>query len=102
MSEMRMKIEFEELPFWQNVQFVPGAYSTMPFALEWSAEGFIKQMSVQGNQRRVVRQYANPEYNFITTPPGSSAWGNRLGDAKLDLIRSFVPSLGGLSILGNL
>lgn len=99
MSEMRMKIEFEELPFWQNVQSAPGAYSTMPFALEWSEEGFIKQMPVQDNQKRVVGQYVDPEYKFITTPPGSSAWGNRLGDAKLDLIRSFVPSLEGLSIM---
>ena len=73
MFEMRMKIEFKELPLWQNVQSVPGVYSTMPFALEWAEEGFIKQIPVKENQRRVVGQYSNPAYNFITTPPGSSA-----------------------------
>lgn len=99
MPDMRMKIEFAELPFWQNVQSVPGMYSTMPFALEFSEEGFVKQMPVEDNQRRVIGQYSDPTYKFITTPPGSSAWGNRLGDEKLELIQSFNISLEELNVM---
>lgn len=99
MPDMRLKIEFAELPFWQNVQSAHGMYSTMPFALEFSEEGFIKQMPVEDNQRRVVGQYSDPKYKFITTPPGSSAWGNRLGDEKLELIQSFNTSLEELNVM---
>lgn len=49
--------------------------------------------------RPVVDRYDSPAYTFITTPPGASEWGNRLGDERFRALAGVVGDLSGKTVL---
>lgn len=94
------------LPFWQGVQSEPNRFPSFPLNLRVHADGYVAQSEIDGNMAAVIANYSNPEYNFITPPPGTSSWGTELGDGKLIKLIDFSGSLNGLRVLeiggGNL
>lgn len=90
-------LHFDNLPIWKGVTLRPGLPATAPFSLFLQREGFAKQDEklISGFEQI----YAHDEYSFITPPPGSSAWANKLGRRYIDFILEEVPDLEGKSVL---
>lgn len=86
-----------ELPLWKGVQAAP-AFEALPFALRVD-RGIIRLDSSLVDTARIVSQYADPEYAFISTPPGCSSWGNRLGDWYVGELARAVGDLAGKTVL---
>lgn len=99
MSNINVKIHFKSLPLWKGVQNSPGVKETLPFSLGWDQRGFICQTTPKKIQQKVIEAYASDEYAFITQPPGSSVWANRLGDGYISFIKRTTGSLKGKTIL---
>ena len=99
-------LTWRKLPFWQGLQNEPGNLRQYPFGLTVQSDGLLTQTSGEGAIKEAVANYANPEYGFITPPPGTSNWGTELGESKLRTLEKFVGRLDGLRILeiggGNL
>ncbi len=96
---VELKLSFDKLPVWRNVQNIPGRLELMEFDLGWDEKGFIRQTTPPDVQERICRMYADEKYNFITQPPGSSTWANRLGDEKIAFINSVYGDPKGKTIL---
>ena len=47
----------------------------------------------------IVENYGNPDYSFITTPPGYSEWGTYLGRQQIGYMDTMLPQLEGKSVL---
>lgn len=99
-------LSWSRLPFWQGVQSDLNQFPSFPLNLRVHADGYVAQSEIDGNMAAVIANYSNPEYNFITPPPGTSSWGTELGDGKLKKLINFSGSLNGLRVLeiggGNL
>lgn len=87
------------LPLWRGVQASPGIAKAFPFRLGWDRSGFIRQTTPGNVRDQVVAEYADPNYQYMTTPPGGSAWANRLGDKYVAAIRDLAGVLRGKRIL---
>ncbi len=87
------------LPLWQGVRKWPGEAVRLPFALGLDPAGFVRQTTDPSVIGKVVAAYASDDYAFITPPPGTSAWGTRLGEAKLAKLESLLGSVAGKRIL---
>jgi SAM-dependent methyltransferase len=85
------------LPVWRGAQTGP-ALQVAPFAFERNKFGVIrlKQSNVL---EEVVEAYGHDDYHFITSPPGSSDWGNRLAQKSLDGVNALCGSIAGLDVL---
>ena len=99
-------LSWSGLPFWQGPQETPGIPKHYPFNLTVHPDGYVAQTDAGGKMAEVVANYADPNYGFITAPPGTSNWGTELGEGKRRTLERFVGGLDGLSILeiggGNL
>lgn len=87
------------LPLWRGPQEAPGVDRAFPFQLGWDRHGYIRQTTPRSVRDEVIAEYANPAYRYMTTPPGGSAWANRLGDKYIDAIRDLVGEMKGMRIL---
>ncbi len=90
---------FGDLPLWRGIQKQPGTIQALPFSLCWDERGFLRQSSDERVRQAVLDAYASEHYQFITPPPGTSAWANRLGDQKLKAVLNFLGPLDGLRVL---
>jgi len=95
---MGRAISFEKMPVWQGVQNEPGIKATSGFSLYWDKRGFISQ-DLRSGFNGLNEDYASDQYNFITVPPGTSEWANRLGQENIDFVISNYGTLSGKSIL---
>lgn len=77
-------MNFQSLPLWQGVRPSPGGITDFAFSLGVDDSGIIGQTMEESVRRRVVEAYAHSDYQFITPPPGSSSWADRLGAEQLD------------------
>jgi SAM-dependent methyltransferase len=83
-------ITFNSFPFWKGVQKKSGVTRAIPFVLAASIEGPIRQVTSGQVVDDVVKAYESDEYNFITAPPGASAWGNSLGERSVKAVEKAV------------
>ena len=94
------------LPFWQGPQDEPGTPRHYPLNLSVHPDGYVAQTDAGGTMAEIVANYADPDYGFITPPPGTSNWGTELGEGKRRTLERFIGTLDGLRILeiggGNL
>src|SRR3972149_1318864 len=94
------------LPFWQGPQDEPGTPRHYPLHLTVHPDGYVAQTDAGGTMAEIVANYADPDYGFITPPPGTSNWGTELGEGKRRTLERFIGTLDGLRILeiggGNL
>lgn len=65
-------LTFPEMPLWRGTQPRPGDVRPLPFVLEWDPRGFIRQASPPKVREAVIAHYADPDYQFITAPPGQA------------------------------
>lgn len=86
-----------ELPVWQGVQEQPG-FRTLPFILELE-RGVVRLSTKAVDTSEVVARYHSPAYTFISTPPGLSEWGNRLGNWYFAELAEAVHDLSGKTVL---
>lgn len=93
------QLRFDALPLWQGVQTKPGIRQVFPLWLGWDPIGFIRQVTPGPVRNKVIRAYAADDYQFITRPPGGSAWANRLGQTKITTLERYVDSLEGLRVM---
>ena len=92
-----MKLNVGNLPIWKGVQGEPG-FTALPFTLGIS-RGLIRLALPQSELDRITEAYSKDSYSFITSPPGTSAWGNRLGDWYFDMLAKQVGHLAGKTVL---
>lgn len=96
---INFEIHFGELPLWKGVLDKPTEPELYPFSLGWDERGYIFQTTPKHIQQKIIKEYSNNDYSFITTPPGKSSWGNDRSDAALDFFRTQTDSLKGKRIL---
>lgn len=99
MNERKSEIRFDRLPFWRGVCGRPAQPEVLPFELGWDDRGFVRQIISEDVRNKVVDGYNQEDYSFITQPPGSSSWANRLGDIYLESVERNLPLLKGKRIL---
>lgn len=87
------------MPVWKGIQTEPGVKAASSFAISWDRRGFICQTVINGCRESINEQYASETYQFITKPPGTSDWANRLGKANIDFVVNHYGSLKGKNIL---
>ena len=92
-------LDFDSLPLWRGIQTKPGVAEAPPFRLCWDDRGFLRQSTEPEVREAVLAAYASDRYQFITPPPGLSAWADRLGDRKVAAACDALGTLDGLSVL---
>jgi SAM-dependent methyltransferase len=85
-------LSFGKFPFWQGLFDKPGIAKTLPFNLFCNPSGHIKLDSSAFEMNCVIDVYQESDYNFITKPPGSSAWSNLLGDTSVSWVKKLIPA----------
>lgn len=87
------------LPYWQGVRTHSVKPCAMNFSLGVDQSGFVRQVSDASVIETTVAAYQSAQYGFITAPPGTTAWGTRLGEQKLATLESMLGSLDGMRVL---
>ena len=90
-------ISFVALPVWRGVQISP-RFTTTPFSIS-SKKEIIRQSSPRNLLKKIISEYSDERYEFITSPPGSSQWGNRLGDTYIEFAKTVIDKVSGKKIL---
>lgn len=94
---MRDCCHIGNLPVWRGAQRGP-EMQVAPFAFERDKYGQIRLMgSIMLTE--VVEAYGHDDYQFITSPPGSSDWGIRLAHQSLDGMRKLCGDISGIDVL---
>jgi len=99
MFDIGFEIHFKKLPLWKGVRgelCIPEVY---PFSLGWNELGYICQTTPKEIVQQVVKSYSKKDYQFITSPPGTSSWGNVRANIALEYIRNSFGSLDGQKVL---
>ena len=85
------------LPLWKGVQEQPGC-ELVPFALGVE-DGLIRLDVDSETIYRIEAEYGRDDYTFITAPPGTSSWGNRLGELYFNRLVEAVGAPEGKTVL---
>lgn len=73
-------LSFESLPFWQGTLEKREKPVCFPFEVSETGFGYIAQTTSAEVQEKIIANYSDDDYGFITLPPGCSDWANELGD----------------------
>ena len=92
-----MDVEIGDLPVWKGVQNKPG-YEKKRFTLSIN-KGLIRLKLLNDEISEISKRYSNENYNFITSPPGSSEWGSRLGNFYFKILSDWIGNISGKTIL---
>ncbi len=92
-----MQVVVGDLPLWKGVQNKPG-FTRLPFTFGTS-RGLIRLVLSQSELDRITEEYSKDSYTFITSPPGTSPWGNRRGDLYFDMLAKQLGTLVGKTVL---
>lgn len=85
------------LPIWFGSQIEP-IFELANFAFEVDDFGLIR-MAEREVAARMISAYADDGYNFITSPPGASDWGNALAMKSINGLLATLGSVEGLKVL---
>ncbi|MDY7000465.1 MAG: class I SAM-dependent methyltransferase [Thermodesulfobacteriota bacterium] len=96
---MHFEIHFPRMPLWKGVGVRPVTPEFYPYGLGWNEQGYIYQTTPKDVQQKVVESYSGDDYEFPSTPPGHSAWGDSRGDSAIEFIRSVFGSFSGAAVL---
>ena len=99
MLDLNFEIHFKKLPLWKGALEEPSIPEFYPFSLGWNNHGYICQTTPKEILQQVVKSYSKKDYQFITSPPGNSSWGNSRGNIALEYIRNSFGSLDGKKLL---
>lgn len=83
-------VTFESIPFWEGLQSSPGVSRTSQFSVIAEINQPIRQFHTKQAINNVVEAYQSDEYQFITPPPGASAWANSLGERSIRAVNQLV------------
>jgi 2-polyprenyl-3-methyl-5-hydroxy-6-metoxy-1,4-benzoquinol methylase len=86
-----------EIPFWRGAQSTPELQCD-PFAFERDETGLIRQ-KITDAANQAINSYAQDDYHFQTSPPGSSEWGNKLAELSLQGVKTLCGDISGLDAL---
>lgn len=70
----------------------------MPFTFGIE-HGVIRLLLSPADRQNILDAYRSDAYGYITSPPGSSEWGTRLGDWCFAGLKRCVPTLAGKRVL---
>ena len=93
----QIRIDIGNLPVWNGVQDKPG-FNNLPFVLGIN-RGVVRLDLTQTDLDSITQGYSSDSYSFITSPPGTSEWGSRLGDLYFQMLANQVGSLAGKTVL---
>ncbi len=94
-----LSLKFDRLPVWRGLQNIPGVLDAFPFSLSISSSGLIQQNTEESVLQKIHQAYSDSKYNFITSPPGLSLWGTRLGNDYIEYVESRVKNFKNSDIL---
>lgn len=92
-----MDLYIGKLPVWKGVQNKPG-FDTFPFIFTTN-EGIIRLKLSENDIAQISENYGKDTYTFISSPPGTSNWGNHLGEFYFDFIKRWVGDLINKDVL---
>lgn len=92
-------VNFESLPLWGGCVSNPGKYASLGFSVVADASGLMYQPLNKELERRVILNYSQDDYGFITQPPGHSQWANYLGDQLFQFSEEIIAGKSNLRIL---
>lgn len=95
---MKPELALDLLPIWRGVQKKP-EYEVAPFSLSVDENGYIYQSTDSHVVAKLERAYSDVNYQFITQPPGGSAWSNRIGKTYISYLTDAIGDLTQKSIL---
>lgn len=90
--------EVGDLPLWRGAQETPEVAAFAPFAFRVDDAGLVR-LAEETRLSEVVQAYADDSYHFITSPPGSSRWGNVLAKKSIDGLLALHPGIDGQDVL---
>ena len=99
MSQIQFEIQIAHLPIWKGVLPKPKRPDFSLFRLGWDEKGYIRQTTPENIRQQVVEYYSDDDYQFPTTPPGASSWGNARGNSAIDFVRDTYGPLTGANVL---
>lgn len=99
MSDGIPTMTFDAMPFWEGIRKTPGVRQSYPFTLTAATGGPIRQATSEPVIAEVVNAYRLDEYNFITPPPGASAWANTLGERSVTAVKNAIGEMRPENIL---
>jgi len=86
-----------DLPVWKGVQNKLG-FDTLPFIFT-TEQGIIRLKLPEKKVTQISENYGKDTYTFISSPPGTSAWGNRLGEFYFTFLKNWVGNLSNKDVL---
>jgi len=93
-----MRIKFNSLPVYRGVvNKYPISVETAPFEIAITKNGYPQQIN-RKNINEIV-DYSNSNYNFLTTPPGKSNWGNKRAEAQIEYVLGEIQNVKGKRVL---
>jgi len=92
-----MYVEIGDLPVWRGVQDKPG-FEIMNFSL-YLENDLVRLKIPDIKKKQIAKSYGDRDYTFITSPPGASEWGNRLGNFYFKILSTWIGSLSGKTVL---
>lgn len=98
MEQMSVDCDLGEIPIWRGAQRTP-ALQCAPFGFALDGLGLVRLKSPD-IVARMVEAYARDDYQFITSPPGSSDWGNELAQRSLNGLEKLYFESCGSGIAG--
>lgn len=96
---MSVEISFPAMPLWKGVAREPFEPQLLEYRLGWDPRGFICQTTPPDVRRMVIESYSQDDYQFPSTRPGDSSWGDSHGERAIQAIRATHGKLDGLSVI---
>ena len=92
-----MEVYVGDLPIWLGVQDKPGK-RTVPFTFKVD-EGLVRCTLPPEELEFLVKEYGEDSYNYRSSPPGTSNWGNTRGSWFFDYLAEKMKDLAGKRVL---
>lgn len=91
------RVAVGDLPLWKGVQDKPG---TIPLSFAFGFEQGLIRLAVESAiLDQVTQHYGEADYSFITSPPGTSEWGNQRGNIHFEELAKSAGPLNGKTVL---
>ncbi len=83
-----LRLNFGRIPFWEGLQTSPGIKRVSPFELEARRNFLLRQIVPTTEAVQLTEAYSSDQYQFLTPPPGASAWANNLGTRNIRIVQA--------------
>jgi len=92
-------IFFPRLPIWKGVHEEPTIQDFYPIQIGQNDRGYFQQIIDHSLKKNIIQAYRLDSYQFISTPPGCSTYGDHRGKKALEYLLKGEVFFNGSSIL---